>query len=190
MKEVTDEPTLCLSRLAARLKGPPDHVRRLLEETEAHLADAVGDLVTQGTDPVLARHEAVARFGAVDVVAGSMNRATRARHRRPAWREAATTVMAVAAVGLLAMGVVGLVAPAATVITSTSAVFGLPAGARMPAAACRHWLTVQPSAVTCRDAAALEASADLSMDLAVAGGVGLVLVGARPARHGHAVLRR
>ncbi len=83
--------------------------------------------------------------------------------------------MAVAAAGLLAMGVVGLLARTATALTSTSAVFGLPAGAPMPAASCRHWLAVQPSAATCQDAATLEASADLTLGLAVAGAVGLLL---------------
>lgn len=175
MNEVPGELAVYLGRLATRLHGPPDHVRGLLDETEAHLVDAVGDLVAGGTDPVVAPHEAVARFGAVDMVARSMNSATRARYRRPAVREAATTLMAVAAAGLLAMGVVGLLARAATALTSTSAVFGLPAGAQMPAASCRHWLAVQPSAATCRDAATLEASADLTLGLAVAGVVGLLL---------------
>jgi hypothetical protein len=175
MNEVPDDLAVYLGRLATRLHGPPDHVRGLLDETEAHLADAVGDLVAVGTDPVAARHEAVARFGAVDMVARSMNNATRARYRRPAVREAGTTLMAVAAAGLLAMGVVGLLARTATALTSTSAVFGLPAGAHMPAASCRHWLAVQPSAATCRDAATLEASADLTLGLAVAGAVGLLL---------------
>ncbi len=175
MNEAPDPSAVYLSRLSARLHGPPDHVRGLLDETQAHLADATDELVAEGADPVAAAQQAVARFGAVDVVAGAMNRSTRARYRRPALREAVTTLMAVAAAGLLAMGAVGLLARAATALTSTRTLFGLPAGARMPASSCNHWLAVQPSAVTCRDAATLEAAADLTLGLAVAGAAGLVL---------------
>ena len=164
-----------LSRLATRLSGPPDHVRGLLEETQAHLDDAVGDLVSAGTDPLLARHEAAARFGGVDEVARAMNRATRARYRRPAAREATTTLLAVAAAGMLAMGAVGLLARAAAALTSTTAVFGLPATAHMPATACLHWLAVQPAAASCHQAATLEAAADLTLGLGAAGVAGVVL---------------
>jgi preprotein translocase subunit Sss1 len=175
VNDVPDDLAVYLGRLTARLHGPPDHLQRLLDETEAHLADAVDHLVAAGTDPLIAPTEALRRFGDVDVVARSMNRATLGRYRRPAAREAATTLTAVAAAGLLAMGVVGLLARVATALTSTSFVFGLPAGARMPAASCRHWLAVQPAATGCRDAATFEASADLTLGLAVAGVVGLLL---------------
>ena len=174
MNAVPDDLAGYVARLATRLHGPPDHLQRLLDETHAHLADAVDDLVAAGADPGVARRQAVTRFGEVDLVARSMNRATRARYRQPAAREAATTLTALAAAGLVAMGVVGLLARVASALTSTSAVFGLPADARMPAASCRHWLAVQPAA-TCREAATLEASADLGLGLAVAGVVGLLL---------------
>jgi hypothetical protein len=172
---VPDPLAVYLSRLARRLSGPPDHVQGLLDETAAHLDDAVADLVAAGTDPLVARHAAVARFGGLDVVARAMNRATRARYRRAAVREATTTILAVAAAGLLAMGVVGLLARAAAALSSTSAVFGLPASAHMPAASCQRWLLVQPSAAGCRQAATLEAADDLTLDLAVAGVAGVVL---------------
>ncbi len=175
MKAVPDPIAVYLGRLATRLSGPPEHVRGLLDETQAHLDDAVVDLVSAGTDPLLAGHEAAARFGGVDVVARAMNRATRARYRRPAAREVATTLLAVAAAGLLAMGVVGLLARAAAALTSTKAVFGLPASAHLPATSCLHWLTVQPAAASCRQAATLEAAADLTLGLGVAGVAGVVL---------------
>lgn len=175
MNAVPDPLAGYLDRLATRLSGPPDHVRGLLEETAAHLDDAVGDLVAAGTDPLVARHEAVARFGGVDVVARAMNKGTRARYRRPAVREATTTGLAVAAAGLLAMGVVGLLARVGAALTSTNAVFGLPASAQMRATSCEHWRTVQPAAASCRQAATLEAAADLTLGLALAGVAGLVL---------------
>ncbi len=175
MNAAPDPIAVYLGELATRLSGPPEHVRGLLEETQAHLDDAVGDLVAAGTDPLVARSEAAERFGGVDVVARAMNKATRARYRRPAIREATTILLAVAAAGLLAMGVVGLLARAAAALTSTSAVFGLPATAHMPATSCQHWLTVQAAATSCRQAATLEAAADLTLGLVMAGvaGVGL-----------------
>ncbi len=175
MNAVSDPVAVYLDRLATRLSGPPDHVHGLLDETAAHLDNAVADLVAAGSDPLVARHEAVVRFGEVPVVARAMNGATRARYRRPAVREATTAGLAVTAAGLLAMGVVGLLARAAAALTSTTAVFGLPAGAHLPVTSCQHWLSAQPAAASCRQAATLEAAADLTLGLAVAGVAGLVL---------------
>lgn len=104
VNDAPEDPAAYLGRLATRLHGPPDHVRRLIDETAARLDHALAEAVAAGTDPVTARREALGRFGAVDVVARAMNRATWARYRRPAVREAATTVTALAAAGVLAMG--------------------------------------------------------------------------------------
>jgi len=165
-----------LDALATRLVGPRAHVDRLLDEVGEHLADAVEAAVAAGADPEAARRKAIERFGPVDVVVRSMNGASRARYRRRAAGELAVAVTGVTAAGLVAMGATGVVAAIGARLTSTDAVFGLPVGARMPTSSCAHWLSVQPTAASCRQAATMEAASDLTLWLAVAGLLGLAVV--------------
>jgi hypothetical protein len=63
-------------------------------------------------------------------------------------------------------------------LTSTQWVYGAPAAYHFTAAQCAHWLSVQPGAATCRDAAALEASDDSFLFVLAAAVVGLIVAAA------------
>ena len=164
-----------LDELALRLQGPAAHIRRVFAETEAHLYDASDAQLSAGGDLQAAQAEAVRRFGSPTEVAAAVNAAAWARARGPVLRAAGATLTRLAAAGLLTMGATGMVARIIAALTSTKTVYGLPAGARLPASSCRYWLAVRPGSVTCRQAAMLEASSDLTLALGVAGLLGVVL---------------
>jgi len=164
-----------LDELALRLQGPAAHIRRVLAETEAHLYDASDAQLSAAGDLQAAQAEAVRRFGSPTEVAAAVNAAAWARARGPVLRAAGATLTRLAAAGLLTMGATGMVARIIAALTSTKTVYGLPAGARLPASSCRYWLAVRPGSVTCRQAATLEASSDLTLALGVAGLLGVVL---------------
>lgn len=76
-----------------------------------------------------------------------------------------------AATGMVLAGVVGVAAAVLAGLTSVEAVFGLPAGAPVPAGDCAHWLSGHPAAATCKQAGTLEAADDLPL---LAGAVGVL----------------
>ncbi len=129
-----------LDELALRLQGPAAHVRRVFAETEAHLYDASDAQLSAGGDLQAAQAEAVRRFGSPTEVAAAVNAAAWARARGPVLRAAGATLTRLAAAGLLTMGATGMVARIIAALTSTKTVYGLPAGARLPASSCRYWL--------------------------------------------------
>jgi len=162
-----------LDELAVRLHGPVAQVRRVLAETEAHLYEAVEASSSFAADPELAQAEAVARFGSPVQVAGAVNQAAWTRVRRPVAGAAAATLVRLTAAALIAMGITGVVARVVAAVSSTAAVYGFPAGAQPPVSSCRYWLSVHPGIVGCRQAAALEASSDVTLTLGVAGLLGV-----------------
>ncbi len=162
-----------LDELAVRLHGPAAQVRRVLAETEAHLYDGVDASASSVADPELAQAEAVARYGSPAQVAAAVNQDAWTRVRRPVVVAATATLVRLAAAGLIAMGITGLVARVVAAVSSTAAVYGFPAGTQPPVSSCRYWLSVHPGIVGCQHAATLEASSDVTLTLGVAGLLGV-----------------
>lgn len=166
-----------LDELAERLEGTPAQVRRVLAEYEAHLADALDAGLKEGLTGQDAARRAIERFGTPPLVAKASNRAARPLGTATVLAAAAMAVVRVTALAFVVAGLSAGVAHLVMALTSTRVVFGLPAAARMPLSACRHWLAVNPGATSCRQAGTLEASHDLTMGLALLGIVGIMLLG-------------
>jgi len=164
-----------LEDLATRLHGPAGKGRRVVAELEAHLHDAVDAHCSAGLDPGDAQAAALADFGSARQVAAAVNQAAWSRASGPVLRAVAGMLVRLAAAGLVVMGIAAGAARLVAALTSTQTVYGLPAGAQMPAASCAHWLGVQPQATTCQQAGTLEASVDLTASLALAGVLGVLL---------------
>lgn len=150
-------------------------VTQLSQFSEAHLHDSIEARSPAASTDREAAAEAVARFGSPAQVPAAVNQAAWARVRGPVLRAAADTATRLLAAGLLTMGLTGAAARLVAALTSTAAVYGLPADAHVSAASCRYWLAVHPAAVSCRQAGTLEASSDLTLALGLAGLLGVVL---------------
>jgi hypothetical protein len=166
-----------LDELYSKLRGSPRQARRLLAEAEDHLRQGVDEGLAGGLTLQEAQEHAVSSFGSVRAVV----RAHDSRLRRvPGTAVLADLVMAawkLGSVGLLAVGASGLVVAAMNVLFGRSFVAALSPGIRLPAASCRHWLSIWPSAHSCAQAYTMEASSDAVSLRVAAGLLGLLLLG-------------
>jgi hypothetical protein len=160
-----------LDELADLLHSSGRIGRRDLAEVEAHLHEATERHEKKGMDRLTAAQTAIGDFGSPAVVAKSFNR------RRPAAviAQLATSAGVLVALGLLVIGASSVVIRVARQLLGVNAVFGLPASAHPSASSCAHWLAVQPTASTCRQAGTLEASDDMTMVLSALGVLGILL---------------
>jgi hypothetical protein len=154
--------------LGAQLRLRPEAAEQFLAEVEDHLQTATDDSVAAGVGRVEAELDAVRRFGSAREIAfaangGAIGSATRL----------AGALARFGAVGSLAMLLGTLLARLAARLTSTAAVFGLPADASPPRSSISHWLAVQPGAGDWRSAAALENADD---SLLLRGGAAVLLM--------------
>jgi hypothetical protein len=160
-----------LDRLYLRLPRQPRRARRLLAEAEQHLRDCAAEQEAAGVPAEEAQRRAVERFGVPDDVAAT------ALSVPAVLAAVARAALGLVTVGLIAIGISGLVAAVMDAAFGTRFVGALP-GQHYSTAACRHFLAVQPSARSCTQAAMLENSADAVSLRLLAGGVGLVCLGA------------
>lgn len=144
-----------LDDLGRRLRLAPASTERLLEETAAHLQDAADRHEAAGLTRADAELQAVADFGTAGEVAREANGGLVALGGRLSLA-AAQLGAAVSATVLLATVLARLLAR----VTSTGWVYGLPAQAHPSSATIAHWLQVQPTATTWRQAGALENASD------------------------------
>lgn len=165
-----------LDELTARLRGSSTYVRRMVAEAEEHLVDAVETRVADGDTRVAAEEAALAEFGAAATVAGEVNRAAW-RDARPAiLRDVMETGLRLVGVGMAVIGVAGVTARIVAAVTTTNSVFGAPAASSPSAGDCAHWLSLHPSAPSCRAAAAMEAAADQTLGMIATGVLGVLLL--------------
>lgn len=157
-----------LDDLLGALRGTARDVRRTLAECEAHLRESVD----RGITP----EQAVASFGSVRDVAAGFNRVHRPATVRAVMSGLAFQIWRLSAVGLIAIGISGIIAWLAAMVAGTSAVFADAPGTHDSAAACAHFLAVQPAAHTCVAAALLEARDDALVQRWAAGVLGLALL--------------
>lgn len=167
-----------LDELLARLHGRPRDVRRVLRETEDHLYAEAEALAAAGADPVDAEREAVTRFGSPATVAHGLNRALPITARGGAMRALCVQLLALAGIGLVAVGVSGLVEAAWARLWGLASVVADPPGTQYSATACHHWESLHPHAATCAQAYIAEAMSDGLFQRGVAGlaGIGVLAV--------------
>jgi len=166
-----------LDELYSKLRGSPRQGRRLLAEAEDHLRQRVDEGLASGLTLAEAQQAAVSSFGSVRAVVRAHD--TRLR-RVPGLAILADVVMAawkLGSVGLLAIGASGLVVAAMNVLFGRSFVAAVSPGIRLPAASCRYWLSIWPSAHGCAQAYMMEASSDAVSLRVAAGLLGLLLLG-------------
>ena len=166
-----------LDRLFVALHGQPREVRRMLAETEEHLHSAIVDDIARGTPAADAAAAAVTRFGDPTQIAEAWNASTSPEPLRSFLRRVAGQLVPLAGIGLIAIGLSGLVARAMTGVWGRTFMFADPAGTTYPAAACRYWLSIHPSAGSCTNAYLAESQADGLLARYAAGVFGLVLLG-------------
>ena len=163
-----------LDDLLRELRGDPAVVRRMLRESEQHLYDAADRYARAGLEPADAARRAVADFGPAHHVARTANRAAMAASVRATVRRLAGELGPLAALGLVAVGVSGLVARLMTAIWGPTFVFADPPGTTYPAVDCRYWTSIHPHAGSCAKAYLTEAMADGLLARYVVGALGVV----------------
>lgn len=144
-----------LDSLGRQLRLAPGQSERLLEETAAHLHDAVETHEAAGLTREQAELKAIDQFGTVGEVARAANGGLVATAGRLSLG-AAQLATAVSTAVLAGIVLARLVAR----VTSTGWVYGLPSGTTPSASTISHWLQVQPTATSWRDAGALENASD------------------------------
>lgn len=157
-----------VAELGAHLRLRPEAAERFLAEVEDHLQSAADQEVAAGLEPGEGERAAVRRFGSAREIAFAANGGWFGLGIR-----SATAIARIGAVGSLAVLAGTLLAEVVARLTSTTAVFGLPASASPSQSSIRHWLAVQPSAHDWRTAAALENADD---SLLLRGGAAVLLL--------------
>jgi hypothetical protein len=154
----------------------PRQARHLLAEAEAHLRDAAEAAVARGTAVYEAEEEAVRRFGDARLLARDDARAVRTR-AAVVW-ECATGAWLLGGVGAVAIGASGVLAAVMRVLVSARFLADAAPGRIPDPAACGRWLSLSPSATSCR-AAAIADWADETVAYRIAVGLlGLLVLAA------------
>jgi hypothetical protein len=142
-----------LDRLLAALAPRTPGARRLLAEAEDHLRDAVEAAVSRGVSPDDAAFAAIARFGPPRVVARAFRRSQVTTAAVVA--RLARAALALAVVGLVAIGVSGGIAAAMRAVAGPEFMANNLTRVPFSAARCAEFRRLEPSASTCADAAML-----------------------------------
>ena len=142
-----------LDELLLELRGSPRAARRAVAEIEEHLRDAMREGVAAGLSEAQAALRAVERFGPPELVARQLGRAGDAPGAVVLAREAFRTLVPVGAVFLLAIGLSGLLADAFGRAFGRAFVAGDAPGVTYTAERCAEYLSLEPHARTCREAA-------------------------------------
>jgi hypothetical protein len=162
-----------LDELLLELRGPPRTVRRALSEVEEHLREAVREGVGAGLTETDAAHRAVARFGSAAETAALLDRAAPFAPGALI-REAIGALVPVGAVFLLAIGLSGMVADAFGRAFGTAFVAGDAPGVTYTAERCAQYLSFEPRAQSCEEAATLHHYGEVVDYRLAAGALGLV----------------
>lgn len=151
-----------LDDLLGRLRGPAATVRRTLTEAESHLRDTADAELASDPEltPVAAQHRALERFGTAGTVARAANRDGTGAHLGALLAALTGSALRMVAIGFCAVALAAVGARTLAAVTSVGFVYGLPAGTATVAAKCAHWLSVQPTAANCVQAATLENASD------------------------------
>jgi hypothetical protein len=150
--EGTDAIESYLDDLADRLRLQGRHLRHVLAEVDDHLAAARAASLAAGLDEDAAARRAVEQFGPADLVARRLSRSGNALTSQLI-RQGARSLMFVAAIGLLAIGLSGLLAWGAGAAFGKPFVSGDATGVTYTAARCAEYHEYAPDEPTCAKAA-------------------------------------
>jgi hypothetical protein len=150
--EGTDAIESYLDDLADRLRLQGRHLRHVLAEVDDHLAAARAAAIEEGLDDDAAARRAVAEFGPADLVARRLSRSGNALASQVV-RQGARSLLLVAAIGLLAIGLSGLLAWGAGAAFGKPFVSGDATGVTYTAPRCAEYRVLAPSEPTCAKAA-------------------------------------
>jgi HAAS len=154
----------------------PRELRQLLAETEAHLRDDADRAIADGVPAEQAEALAVARFGpARELVRADAERLV--TPTRVLIRQIGVTALLLGGLGGLAVGVSGILAALFGALAGSHFVVDATPGQTLAASDCARWLTVDPAASSCREAAAADWAAETVAYRIAAGlvGAGLLL---------------
>lgn len=165
-----------LDELLERLHGRPRDVRRALHEAEDHLYTHADAAAAAGMDRAEAEAEAIARFGSPGAVARGFNTALPLGARIGLVRALAAQLIALAGIGLVAIGISGLLEGAIARIWGQTFAVADPPGTLHSATACRYWESIHPHATTCAQAYVAESMSDGLLQRYAAGLLGLVVL--------------
>jgi hypothetical protein len=141
-----------LDDLADRLRLQGRHLRHVLAEVDDHLAAARAAALAEGLDEDAAARRAVAEFGPADLVARRLSRSGNALTSQLI-RQGTQSLIFVAAIGLLAIGLSGLLAWGAGAAFGKPFVSGDATGVTYTAARCAEYHEYAPGEPTCAKAA-------------------------------------
>jgi hypothetical protein len=169
-----------LNELRARLRLVPAEAELIVAEAEDHLREAAAGGLAAGMTEDEAQQAAISAFGPVTAVVRAHESRPGAfiRGRTPAViiGDLALATWKLAATGLIAVGVSGLVVLLMNVAFGRAFTGQAPAGVSFPKADCAYWMTLWPGAHTCATAHMLEASSDAVALRVGAGLIGVVLL--------------
>lgn len=142
-----------LDELLEKMRGSGHDVRRTLSEAEDHLREAVDEGLAQGLELEAAQLRAVDRFGSPATVARRF--ATEEGRLLPpsAMLHVALALGLVAAIGMVAIGVSGLLAAAAGSVVGKRFVAGDAPGVVYTPARCAEFFQLAQGSATCGQAA-------------------------------------
>jgi hypothetical protein len=130
----------------------PRDFREMLSEAEAHLRDDAALGVAQGLPERESERQAVARFGPASVVATAEQQRTRLPYRVLAG-QVLLSVLWLGGVGALSVGLSGLVAEVFRLVGGARFVVDSTPGQVLAPADCTRWLSLDPAARSCPNAA-------------------------------------
>jgi hypothetical protein len=164
-----------LDRLFDLLAGAGPAGRRTLAETEAHLTEHVQDLIAQGRAPDAAAREAIAHFGAPEVVAAAV--AAPVMPERLVFHQVVASVWVFAATILITAGVSGALCWLVGCVLAPSIM--APDGPAMihDAQACDVLMDAHPMAHDCLNAAVMQNFDRMVFDSLAGGLAGVTLLG-------------
>jgi hypothetical protein len=166
-----------LDHLLGAAPGPPREVRALLAEAEAHLRDATREGLAQGLSIGDAERQAVARFGPVRLVATAEAR----RQQIPFWalvRQIVASGLLLGAVGGIAVGISGIVTAVLGALGGSTFIVDISPATHLAPSDCARWLSQNPAAHSCYQAALSDWASEVVGFRLVAGVAGLLALGA------------
>jgi HAAS len=141
-----------LDQLADELIASPRRTRRILAETQDHLYSARQSLIDGGMPPEEAEETALQQFGAPSVVARGFRPGLQLTSL-PFIESLGTTLLGLAAVGFIAIGLSGVLSSGFGAVAGKDFVSGDLPGVTYTPQRCGDFLRFHPEAGTCEDAA-------------------------------------
>ena len=167
-----------LDALLLELRGRVTGVRRILDETEDHLREAVEAGTAEGLTPNEAERRAVERFGSPKLVARRMARGGRVVPPVPVLAQLVMALVLIGGIGLIGVGVSGGLADGMGAAFGKAFVSADTNGVTYTPSRCADFLEYHPEARTCEAAATAHHFDEVVSYRLAAGVLGIAVLGA------------